>query len=102
MSQYQGHFPYNLVFINTSAPLSIGVYYCGQPNPDGTLGVNYVGRAIGSNVSIRSRLQDHHRDDYWPEVTHFGFVEFSSEGEAAQFEQQEIARLNPKYNQRVG
>ena len=103
IGNYKGHYPFNESSILTNAPNNIGVYYCGILNSDGSLGVLYVGRAKGENVTIRSRLLEHLNNDKWYDVTHFGFYPCSSEEEIENFEKLEIAHLNiPKYNKRIG
>ena len=103
ISNYQGHYFFNESSIINNAPQNIGVYYCGVLENNGNLGVFYVGRAKGENVTIRSRLLEHFNNDKWYDVTHFGFCLCSSEEEIENFEKLEIARLNtPKYNKRIG
>lgn len=101
VGQYQGNFQFNSQSMQISAPLAWGVYYCGHLNPDGSLNPDYIGRAAGENVSIRSRLNDHLNDN-WTGVTHFGFYVCTTSQEAEQLEAREIARFNPRYNQRIG
>lgn len=84
------------------APNLLGIYYCGVLNPNGSLFPYYVGRAAGTNVSIKSRLSDHIRENDFPDATHFVYYVCATEAEAQQFEVGEIARLQPKYNKRVG
>ena len=56
-----------------------------------------VGRGVGDG-GIRGRLLNHLRNDYWPDVTHFGYCVCSTAKEAEDFEASEIKRLQPKYN----
>ncbi|OGM01891.1 hypothetical protein A2115_00375 [Candidatus Woesebacteria bacterium GWA1_41_8] len=103
IGKYNGHYSYDKPFIMTNAPDEIGIYYLGLLNGDGSLGVLYVGRAKGEDVSIKSRLLNHLNNNEWPDVTHFGFCICDSEGEATAHEVSETKRLNyPKYNQRAG
>ncbi len=98
-NEYTGHYAYSKASILQNAPDSIGVYYCGYIGPDGRLLYPaYIGRAKGEGVSVRSRLLDHIRDDYWPSVTHFGYRLCATKWEAERLEAQEIAKFNPKYN----
>lgn len=101
IGQYQGNYQFNALSIQSYAPLVLGVYYCGHLNPNGSLNPDYIGRASGEGVSIRSRLSDH-LDDGWTGVTHFGFYVCSTSQEAEQYEAAEISRFNPRYNQRIG
>ena len=102
VSEYKGHFSYDKLFINMSAPDSIGVYYMGVQNLDNSLGVLYVGRALGEGVTIKSRLLDHISKNEWPDVIRFGYTVCSTSQEVENLEKAEILRLNPKYNQRIG
>lgn len=97
ISQYVGHYPYNQLSINTHAPEETGVYYCGSVNTENVLIIHYVGRSIGTQ-GIKGRLQDHLRQDSWPDVTHFGYCTCETDQEAVVFEQQEIGNYQPKYN----
>lgn len=100
---YVGNYPYNKFSIITYAPDKIGVYYCGVLNNDRSLGVLYVGRAKGENISIKSRLLEHFNNSEWPDVTHFGFCVCSTESEVENLEKTETIRLEcPKYNKRIG
>jgi hypothetical protein len=93
---YKGQFPFNGDSVSKNAPDSIGVYYCGEINSENSLSpVHYVGM---SGESIGDRLQVHLRDNNWPDVSHFGYEECSTEQEAKEQEAKEIARLRPKYN----
>lgn len=102
VSEYKGHYSYSRDGVETYAPTNWGVYYCGAVNPDGKLGTFYVGKACAESTSIKSRLLEHLNIDYWPDVTHFGYMICASMGEADQLEKEEIIRLDPKYNKRVG
>lgn len=64
------------------------------------LKVLYVGRARGEGVSIKSRIYNHLKEDFWPGVTHFGFIVCSDISTIDTFEAIEILRLQPIYNQR--
>lgn len=97
---YAGHYPYTEQLININAPESIGVYYCGYVNNQNVLVTLYVGRAMGTGVTIRSRIQDHFRNDNWSDVSHFGYAICSTAKDAEDFEVSEIRRLQPKYNRR--
>lgn len=95
---YRGHYGYNKVSILADAPDSIGIYYCGNIDLNGDLLPLYIGRAKGDGVSIRSRLLDHIQNDYWPDVTHYGYRVCSTKFEVESLEPQEIKKYNPKYN----
>ena len=97
-NSYSGHYAYNKITILRVAPDNMGIYYCGCLGSDGKLYPLYIGRAKGDGVSIRSRLLDHLRDDYWPSATHFGYHVCSTKQEAENLEIQEIKRCNPKHN----
>jgi excinuclease UvrABC nuclease subunit len=98
MYGYKGNFAYNKFSVQISAPECMGVYYCGKPGSNGGLFPLYIGRAKGDGVSIRSRLLDHIRDDYWPDATLFGYHVCTTKTEAENLEAQEIRKYNPKYN----
>lgn len=99
---YSGNYLYNKESVNTYAPLQQGVYYCGSLNSDGSLGTSYVGRAKGTGVTIRSRLQFHLDNDSWADVTHFGYRICTTDKEAEDLEKQETIRLNPRRNKKIG
>jgi excinuclease UvrABC nuclease subunit len=96
--QYKGNYAYNKLSITQYASDGIGVYYCGSKNADGSLFPLYIGRAKGENVSIKSRLLDHFRDDNWSDVSIFGYRECTTMKEAEDLEAAEIAKFKPKYN----
>lgn len=79
------------------ASVAIGVYYCGFLNTDGNLVPLYIGKDTGEN-GVRGRLLDHLREDYWPDVTHFGFHLCDYIHEADNHEDSEIFTYKPKYN----
>ena len=79
---------------NSSA---IGVYYCGYVGSDGKLYIFYIGKGT-SDGGMRKRLLDHIREDYWPDVTHFGYHECDTIKEAEDHEAVEINLYKPKYN----
>lgn len=95
ISEYKGNYLYEKWSINHNAPDSIGVYYCGKLNSNNSLIPLYIGR---SEVSIKSRLLDHFQQDYWPDVTHFGYRTCSTKQEAEELETSEIQKYRPKYN----
>lgn len=95
---YQGPYTYRKDVVDNWNSDAIGVYYCGELSLDGkTLIVHYVGKGCGDG-GVRCRLQDHLNEDYWPDVTHFGFALCDFEHEASSYELSEIKRLKPKYN----
>ncbi len=98
VGNYIGHFTYNQLGILMSAPQSQGIYYCGWVNPQNQLVPLYIGRAKGTGVTINSRLSDHLKDDWWTDVTHFGYVTCSLDQEAINLEAAEIDKYKPKYN----
>jgi excinuclease UvrABC nuclease subunit len=59
--------------------------------------VLYVGRAVGKE-GIRGRLLQHLQEDYWPNVSHFGYCLCNTTKEAEEHEANEIKRLQPKHN----
>lgn len=81
------------------APDTIGVYYCLGKLSNGNWKVLYIGRAQGTNVTIRSRLLDHYRDNKWYDVMNFCFYPCRTPQEAIELEKIEIQRHMPKYNQ---
>lgn len=93
---YQGQYPYNEDVVSGWNSTAIGVYYCGLPT---TIGLRplYIGVGAG-DTGMRGRLLDHLREDYWPDVTHFGYHQCSTAEEAKDLETQEILRCRPKYN----
>jgi hypothetical protein len=94
--QYVGHYRHNKISVDLNAPLVMGVYYLGALNLTGGLVPYYIGRAMGTGVTIKSRLIDHLSE--WQDVTHFGYVTFNTPIEAQIFEDLEIKKHNPKYN----
>jgi excinuclease UvrABC nuclease subunit len=94
---YKGHFIYFESEVQNLSPGIIGVYYCGAILENGNLKPYYIGKGAGEK-GLRSRLLDHLRDDYWPDVTHFGFHECDTVSEAEQYELEEIDKYKPKYN----
>lgn len=95
---YSGHTLFSTPWIQIYASKTWGVYYCGSLNTKGELVPLYIGRAAGNGVTIQSRLLDHFTQDYWPDVTHFGFRACSSSIEAIDLELIEIKSYQPKYN----
>ncbi len=61
--------------------------------------VYYVGKAARGDSSIKSRLQSHHAENKWRDVTCFGYKTTSSAAEADALEEAEIKKLKPKYNE---
>jgi hypothetical protein len=94
---YKGHFGYDKATVSNWEHNLIGVYYCGYPLSNGSLGVVYIGRAVGDD-GIKGRLLQHLSEYKWPEVSHFGYVECDTVQEAIDFEVAEIKRINPKHN----
>ncbi|TSC76475.1 MAG: hypothetical protein G01um101431_608 [Parcubacteria group bacterium Gr01-1014_31] len=95
--KYQGPFLYNDEVISSWNSNAIGVYYCGYLNSREVLITLYVGKGAGEG-GIRNRLLEHLRNEYWPDVTHFGYCVCDTKEDANNFEAVEIARLKPKYN----
>jgi len=93
---YQGQYEYNERIISNWNSTAIGVYYCGYLTDKG-LHPLYIGVACGDQ-GIRGRLLDHLKNDYWPDVSHFGYQLCDSTKEAEKWEADEIARYKPKYN----
>lgn len=102
IGEYKGHYSYDKLFINLSAPDSVGIYYMGDKNIDGSLVVTYVGRALGESVTIKSRLIDHLNKNEWLDVKYFGFRICTTQKEIEDLEKAEIVRLKPIHNQRIG
>lgn len=75
----------------------IGVYYCGLKLDNENLKPLYIGKGTDEG-RIRSRLLDHLLEDYWPDVTHFGYHICDTSTETENFEAEEIAKYKPKYN----
>jgi len=94
---YKGHFIYDKKTIENWNSIVVGVYYCGYKLPNGNLDPLYIGSGTGES-GIRGRLLDHMRDDYWPDITHFGYRQCGTVQEAVDLESQEIANYKPKYN----
>lgn len=99
---YNGHYNYDKLFVEINTPDRTGIYYMGELNPNGSLGVMYVGRALGQNVTIKSRLLEHINNNEWPDVTHFGYLVCDNQTEIDNFEKIEIVKFHPKYNKRIG
>ena len=97
VQKYNGHYEYSSKIVDGWDSSAIGVYYCGYVNSNSVLVTHYVGKGTGDG-GVRKRLQDHLREDYWPDVTHFGFKLCDSAREAEVHEADEIVRLQPKYN----
>ncbi len=97
ISEFKHPFPYSAKTIEEWNSVAIGVYYCGYLNANGALVPLYIGKAT-SDRGIRGRLLDHLRDDYWPEVTHFGFHTCDYVHEADQHESVEIIKFKPRHN----
>lgn len=97
VQDYKGNYPFNKDTIQNWDNNQGGIYYCGVRNSLGNLTVYYVGKAFG-NDGIKGRLLQHLNENKWYDVTHFGYCVCSSENEALIIEQNEIRRLNPKYN----
>ncbi len=97
IGEYQGHFKYSKTDITKCDSSDGGVYYLGNINANGKLGVLYVGKAFGKD-GIRGRLLQHLNDNEWPDISHFGFKTCSTEKESLEFESIEIERLKPKHN----
>jgi len=93
VGNYRGNYAYNSEGLSVLAPAVQGVYYCGSKNSDGLTPL-YIGRS----ENIQKRLQDHLRDDYWPGVTHFGYITCSTWFETANLEAAEIKKFQPRYN----
>jgi excinuclease UvrABC nuclease subunit len=100
-NQYFGNYSFDMHNIMTFASIYKGVYYCGNIGTYGQLIPWYIGRAVGDNVSIKSRLLDHLKEKKWSVVTHFGYRIFSSKEEAIIFEENEIKNYNPFYNKQL-
>lgn len=98
VEKYKGPHPFDKKVIESWNNNQGGVYYCGVlDNNTDVLLVYYVGKAFGDE-GIRGRLIQHLNESKWYDITHFGYRVCSSEDEALAFEDQEIKRLNPKYN----
>ena len=95
--EFKYPFEYSEAVIKNWNSNAIGVYYCGVVTTDGKLAIHYIGKGAGEG-GIRSRLLDHLYQDYWPEVTHFGFHICDTAREAEAHEAEEIATYKPKYN----
>lgn len=93
---YQGDYSYNEDIVGNWNSTAIGVYYCGSLTTAG-LRPHYIGIGTG-DAGIRGRLLDHLREDYWADVTHFGYHQCDTAEEAKGWEAQEILRYRPKYN----
>ena len=103
VNEYKGHFGYTKLSIVVNSPDEIGIYYMGILNSNGSLGVLNVGRAMGEQVTIKSRLLSHINSGEWPDITHFGFRVCSIPQEVEDLEKEETVRLGiPKYNKRIG
>lgn len=97
ISPFKSHYSYAADTIEGWDSTAIGVYYCGFINASGQLVPLYIGKGTGEG-GMRSRLLDHLRDHYWPEVTHFGFHFCDYAHEADVHEANEILRYKPRYN----
>lgn len=94
---YKGNYLYDKKVVSDWNSTEIGVYYCGYPLANGNLSVLYVGKAT-SDQGIKGRLLQHISEDYWPDVSHFGFHICSTSKEAEDFEASEIKIYKPKHN----
>ena len=98
ISIYFGHYHFNKESVELNASDGIGVYYLGWVNPlTNILETYYVGRALGTGVSVKSRLLDHLTNG-WSDVVHFGYILCTSQKEVEDLEAAEIKRIQPKYN----
>ena len=97
--EYRGNFQFEKNTIIQNAITDHGIYYCGYTNSQGSLVPLYIGRAVGDEVTIRSRLLEHNSSKNWPDVTSFGFQVCTTKAEAEQLEQDQIRKFQPKYNQ---
>ncbi|MCX6113169.1 MAG: hypothetical protein NTY22_07830 [Proteobacteria bacterium] len=92
-------YKYHKETVSNDAPDKIGVYYCGELDHLGNLIPHYIGRALGDEVTVKSRLLDHLRNDtHWKDATHFHYVLTNSAQETERLEAEEIKRCKPKYN----
>jgi len=98
VQKYKGHYEYSPRVVDGWDSNAIGVYYCGEINANGNLVPHYIGKGTGDG-GIRRRLQDHLREDYWPNVTHFGFIVCDTIRESEIHEANEIAAHKPKHNE---
>lgn len=94
---YNGNYSYNEETVGNWNSSAIGVYYCGIILANGNLRPLYIGSGTGDN-GIKGRLLDHLRENYWSNVTHFGYQVCDTTDEARKFETEEIDRYKPKYN----
>lgn len=93
---YQGSYLYNQLFIQLSAPVKTGVYYCGYLS-NNVLQPLYIGMSSDSG-GVRGRLLDHFNNDKWGDITHFGYKLCDTDLEARNLEKSEIEIYKPKYN----
>lgn len=76
----------------------ICVYYYVRYDPtDG----KYFAVYVGSTERGQERLLEHLNAEEWPEVSHFGYVLFSTIAQAQEYEKSEIERLKPPRNKQV-
>lgn len=94
---FKGPYSFDKFTVANWDSAQIGVYYCGFVNAQGALICHYVGQAVGEG-GLRSRILQHLSENKWPDVSHFGYAVCGTAMEAANFEAQEIVRLQPKYN----
>lgn len=97
ISPFKFPYSYSADTIEGWNSVAIGVYYCGFLNASGKLVPLYIGKGCGDG-GIRGRLLAHLRDDYWPDVTHFGFHFCDYEYEVDSHEANEILKYKPRYN----
>ena len=95
--KFESHFPYDYQTVSNWGSDAIGVYYLGVPTTDNKLTIYYIGRAVGDG-GMRERILQHLNEDKWRDVTHFGYHQCDTAAEAIDWEAEEIARYNPKYN----
>lgn len=93
---YSGNYGYSLPVLTDWNSGAMGVYYCGYISTNGLIPL-YIGKGTGDG-GMRTRLLCHVREDYWPDVTHFGFHACSSVPEAESLEVTQIKKFQPKYN----
>ncbi len=94
---YKGPFSYDKNTISNWNSNVIGIYYLGQANQQGTINVDYVGKAT-SEQGVRGRLLQHIQANEWYGITHFNYCTCSTIKEAEDLEKSEIFKFKPKYN----
>jgi excinuclease UvrABC nuclease subunit len=98
ISVFKGNYKYNEKDVKLYAPDRQGVYYIGGWAADGFILIEYIGKAIGEGVSIKTKLLDHLSNNELKKLSHFAFRIITTEKEIEECEKSEIKVYSPRYN----